>query len=1010
MRRVHCVFGALMAVLWLAPASAEGQSATVQGRVTDAATQQPLTGVTIAVGGQVGLTQSNGRYSITGVPAGTHTLRALTIGYGELTQSVTVAAGQTVTVDLALSVQAIGLSELIATGYGTQRAGNITGAVKQVTEAEFNRGRIVSPEQLIQSKVAGVQVVDNNEPGGGITLRIRGATSVNAASDPLYVVDGVPLGTGSGGGLSAGRNPLNFINPDDIESITVLKDAAAAAIYGANAANGVVLIQTKTGGRGPEIEYTGSVSASMITRTPDMLNAAQFRAAVEQYAPQNANQLGAASTNWFDLVEREAFGQDHNVAVSGSGESMDYRLSLGYLNQDGVIAGTTTERLALGLNYNQVLFNDDLTIRTSIKGSRMDDAFTPGGVLSNAAQMGPTQPVHDPANPTGFFEWPGNLLTSADNPLAILGLATDQGTTYRSIGSFSADYRLPFLSAVRAHVNAAYDVTRAERESFSPSVLHSQLKTGTGGNMYRRNPALTNTLLDAYINYEAPLNAVPGIIDITGGYSYSQSNGKYPEFNATGLSTDLLGDGGIPGAELIQNRLDIQDSRLISFFGRANYNYADKYLAAASVRRDGSSRFGPGNEWGTFPSVSVGWRISEEPFMQGLASLSDLKLRASWGKTGNQAFANYQHYTTYLVGDQQTQAQFGDDFITTIRPSAADPNIKWEETNSYDIGVDFGLLDQRLTGAIDWYIKDTEDLIFTVPVAAGTNLSNFLTTNIGSMRNRGVEFSLSAQLLEGGTRALSWSADFNAAHNQNELVSINPFAGSAQQILTGLVAGGVGTFIQVLEPGQPINSFYVYEHKMKDGKPLYEDVTGLDSEGQFDGIPDGTINEHDLYVDLNGDGQITVADRRAHHDPSPDWILGHSSYLTYGSFDFGFTMRAYLGNHVYNNVASNLGSYAEVGRGSPYNLHASVLETGFEQPQYLSDYYVEDGSFLRMDNLTLGYSFQYRGRPVRVFGAVQNAFTITGYSGVDPTAGLNGLDNNIYPRSRTINGGLSVRF
>jgi TonB-dependent starch-binding outer membrane protein SusC len=393
-----------------------------------------------------------------------------------------------------------------------------------------------------------------------------------------------------------------------------------------------------------------------------------------------------------------------------------------------------------------------------------------------------------------------------------------------------------------------------------------------------------------------------------------------------------------------------------------------------------------------------------------MGGLNDLKLRASWGRTGNQSFASYQQFTTYTVGDAQSQVFFGDQFINTMRPSAADPNIKWEATDAYNFGVDYGFANGRFTGSVDVYRKDTEDLIFTVPIAAGTNLSNFLTTNIGSMKNSGVEFSLSAKVLQGGAGRLTWTADFNAGHNTNELTEINPFGGSSQRILTGGVSGGVGTLIQVLTPGEPINSFYVYEHKMEDGKPVYEDVTGLDSEGRFNNTPDGTINEQDLYVDVSGDGRINLDDRRPFHDPAPKWILGHSSYLTYGRIDGSFTMRAYLGNYVYNNVASNLGTYAEVTRGSPYNLHTSVLETGFETPQYLSDYYVEDASFLRMDNITLGYNFNYRGQPLRVFGTVQNAFTMTGYSGVDPTAGLNGLDNNIYPRSRTFAGGLNVRF
>ena len=1005
MRVSRNVVLALLGML-LGSSALMAQTGTVVGRVVDDATKQPLSGVAVTIAQRGALTTSDGRYTITGVPVGTNTVRATLIGYSDVAQTVTVNAAATATADFALTMKAVEVAQLVVIGYGEQRAGNITGAVKQVSGAELNPGRIVSPQELIQSKVAGVQVVDNNEPGGGLSVRIRGATSVNASSDPLYVLDGVPLGSG---GSTVGRNPLNFIAPEDIESITVLKDAASAAIYGANAANGVVLITTKKAGRRIGLEYTGSISGSQITRRPDMLNADQFRSAVQTYASQNVSQLQSANTNWFDLITRNAFGQDHNLAFSSAGDANSFRFSGGYLNQNGVIDGTTTERVSASLNYDQRLFTDHLTLRTSLKGARTYDLFTPGGVLSNAAQMGPTQPVNDPTARDGFYNWPGNQLTSADNPLQILNFATDQGTTYRTVGNLQAEYRLPFFESLRANVNLGYDLTKGDREGFRPSTIHDQLKTGNGGSTFRNNINVLNTVLEAYGNYTPRLTGIPGNIDLTGGYSYSFSHGDFPSVNASKLSTNLLGDNGFVGAGQLQYTSNIQDSKLISFFGRVNYNINDKYLIAASVRRDGSSRFGPGNAWGTFPAISLAWRLSQEPMFQNMG-LSDLKLRGSWGKTGNQSFANYQQYTTYVVGDAQTQVLFGNEYVTTIRPSAADPNIKWEETNAYNVGVDYGFSNNRFTGTVDFYRKKTSDLIFTVPVAAGTNLSNFLTTNIGAMRNTGVEASLSAKLLSGSTRKFTWTADFNAAHNTNELTTINPFGGSSQQILTGLVAGGVGTFIQVLTPGQPINSFFVYEHKREGGKPIYKDVTGIGADGKFNNTPDKTINEQDLYVDQNGDGHIDQLDRRPFHDPAPKWILGHSSYMTMGKADASFTLRAYLGSYTYNNVASNLGTYSEVTRGSPYNLHASVLETGFVTPQYLSDYYVEDASFLRMDNITAGYSFNYRGQPMRVFASVQNAFTITGYNGVDPTAGLNGIDNNIYPRSRTFSGGLNVRF
>jgi iron complex outermembrane receptor protein len=911
------------------------------------------------------------------------------IGYSPASVAVTVEAGQTLDVDLTLAAQAVALSEMVVVGYGEQVAGNITGAVTQVTSEDFNTGRIVTPTELIQNKVAGVQVVENNEPGGNTTIRIRGATSVNASSDPLIVIDGMPVGgSGSGGGISGGRDPLNFVNADDIESITVLRDASAAAIYGANAANGVVLITTKSGrGRtAPVVEYSGSVSASTVTRLPSMLNAAQFRAAVTQYAPGSVSQLGTANTNWFDQVDRTAYGQEQNVAISGSGGSSDYRLSLNYLDQNGIIDFTRTRRVSLGLNYNQRLFHDRLSLKTNLRGSRQADRFTPSGVVSNAAQMGPTQPILDPNTPTGFFDWSGGI-QSADNPVAILNLASDQSTTYRSVGNVQGAYNLPLIEGLKGNLSLGYDVSKAERTQFTSGELHGEIRNTRYGSFYRTNPTQLNTVLEPYLDYAIPRKVGPGVLDLTAGYSYSQSHSEYPSIQADSLSTNLLGQNGIPAAKTTVARLTVEDSKLISFFGRVNYNINDRYLVAATVRRDGSSRFGSDNAWGTFPSVAAAWRLSEEPFLKGTTWISDLKLRASWARTGNQSFGNYLQRETFTVGDAQSQYWLGDGFVTTIRPSGVDPNIKWEATRSFDIGLDYGFKGQRFTGAIDWYDKKTTDLIFNVPVAAGTNLSDFVTTNIGSMRNRGIEFSLSARVLQSGSRGLSWTADLTAAHNKNELLTITPFGGTSQKILVGGIAGGVGSTIQVLTPGVPINSFYVYKQIYQNGKPV---------EGS--------------YKDLNGDGIINSDDLRPFHDPAPKWILGHSSYLTYRDFDFGFTLRAYLGNYVYNNVASNLGSYLELSRGSPYNLHSSVLKTGFTTPQYFSDYYVEKASFLRMDNVTLGYSFNLLGRSARAFGSMQNVFTITGYNGVDPTAGLNGIDNNIYPRSRTFTSGLSLRF
>jgi TonB-linked SusC/RagA family outer membrane protein len=998
MRRLRCVIGALLAVLGTAPLCAQQPTGTIRGRVTDAATQRPLAGVSVTVGRRAAVTGADGRYLVNDVPAGTDSVRARLIGYAPATQAVTVAGGDTVTVDLAMTVRAVNLASVVVVGYGTQRAGDLTTSASQLGAEDFNRGTIASPQQLIADKIPGVQVVDNNEPGGGLSIRVRGTASVTASSEPLYIVDGVPLGTGSGGGLSAGRDPLNFLNPNDIASITVLKDAASAAIYGTNASNGVVLITTKSGQGRPRVEYGSGFSAASVTRLPSMLSAAQFRAAVTQYDTAGVAQLGTANTNWFDLVDQTGMGQQHNVAVAGSGASNNYRLSLGYFDQNGILKGSSTQRVSLNVNYNQRLYDDRLDFKANLTGSRAYDQFTPNGVLYNAAQMGPTQPVFDPTSGTGYYNWPGNSLTSADNPVEVLNGALDHGATYRSVGNLTAKYdfsKLPSLRGLTGTVNLGYDVTYADRVNFYPNDIHLETKNGTNGSYFRSQNTQVNTVLDAYVDYAPPVTLGPGNFDVTAGYSYNQSHANYPSIFANQLQSNLLRDAGIPQtATPPVPSFDVQDSKLISFFGRAGYNINDRYLLSASLRRDGSSRFGAGNQWGNFPGVSVGWRISQEPFLRDVSAISDLKLRASWGKTGNQAFGNYLYVPTYQFCNSKAQVQFGNQFVCPARPSGVDPHIRWESTRTWDVGADFTLLGQRLAGSIDWYNKHTGDLLFDEVAAAGQFLSNFVTRNIGSVKNSGFDLGVTARVRSpSSSGGLFWSTSFNVSHNTNSLLTINPNAVgvTGSQILTGTIAGGVGSTVQVLEPGEPINSFFVCQQVYNGGKPvegLYKTLAGADTTGCARGT-----------------------NTRAFHDPAPHWMFGFTSDMTYHHFDLSFTLRAWLGNYVYNNVASNLGDYRELKAGSsPYNLSTSVLATGFQIQQLLSDYYVESGSFLRMDNITLGYTFPWQAQQLRVYVNVQSAFTITGYSGVDPTAGVNGIDNNIYPRSRIVTGGLNVQL
>ncbi|MEJ2539112.1 MAG: SusC/RagA family TonB-linked outer membrane protein [Gemmatimonadota bacterium] len=1005
MTRVRtCLFALVAALAWTVPAQAQTQTGTVAGRIFDDASMRPIDGVTLTVvgTGRTGLTNSDGRFVITAVPVGEQTLRAEVLGYATAERVITVTADGTTVIDIQMISEALQMAEIVVTGYGQQVQQDVTGVIDAVATDQFNRGVITAPEELIQGKVAGVNVVT---PGfrGDVNIRIRGGTSINASNEPLFVVDGVPIAPG--GGLGAGNNPLSFINPQDIESVTVLKDASAAAIYGSRGANGVIIIETKEGSAGSSISYTGSVNLSNRVGEIDLVGADDFRQAVQTYQPSSSPLLLDANTDWRDEVMRTAYGQEHNLTVSGGSDVSNYRVSLGYFGRDGIVQGSDTERLTAGLNFNQLLFNETFSVEANIRGSRIVDNFE-GNTIGNATGFAPTQPVLLDGE---YYEWDASAGLSPENPFPEIENIVDEGTSWRSLGGLELEWDIPGVTGLTATSHLGYDVVRAENVYFAPSFLKAQ-EGSNPGTISRSNSNGLKTLFDAYLTYTRPFGDNHDF-DITGGYSYENQRNEFPEFFANGLSADFLGPNGIPDANEVGADLFVQESRLISFFGRVNYSYANKYLFTGSLRRDGSSRFGPEEEWGIFPSAALAWRISEEGFMRDSDLFSDLKLRVSWGITGNQEFDDYQQYIDYVISDPFARVQFGDRFVTTIRPSAADPGIKWEETTSWNAGLDFGLWENRVTGAVDVYYKDTKDLIFTVPVAAGTNLSDFVTTNIGSLENRGVEFSISAGIFEArDPRDFSWDATLNMAYNQNELTQINAAGAGNEQILIGGIAGGVGNTIQVLQPGYPSTSFHTYRHiRDENGDPIWADMNN-----------DGVINDQDLYEDLNGDGVVNQDDRFPYQQAAPDFILGHSSYFRFGGFDLSYAMRAQFGNYVYNNVASDAGNYNRLTGVVPYSLHESVLDNGFVEPQYFSDIYVEDASFLRMDNITVGYTFDGLGvlDGARVFGTVQNVFTITGYSGLDPeslaqgdaTALLQGIDNNLYPRARTFSVGLTVGF
>ena len=965
---------------------AQAQSARITGTIRTADGGAPIVGADVEVVGgtfrRISPTRDDGRYTIA-VEPGTYSVRAKRIGFAaDSVRNIVVAAGATVTVDLALKPTAVQVLGVTVVGYGTQDVRDNTGSVKAVTAKDFNPGRVVSAEQLIQAKVPGVQVIDNNEPGGGISIRIRGGTSVNASNEPLYVVDGVPLNIG--GGLSSGRNPLNFLNPNDISEITVLKDASATAIYGSRGANGVLLITTKQGSsREPAFSVSSNYSGSSVINRPDMLSAAQFRAAVTQYAPANVALLGSSNTNWLDRVLRSSGGAEHNMAVSGVRDDMRYRLSMGVLSQDGVLLGTGTKRLTTSASYTDLLLRDRLELRANFKGTRNDDNYTPGGVLGSAVAMDPTQA---PITGGTYFQWANPL--GANNPLADLAQIKDEGSTFRSVGNVEAKWFFTeWVDGLSATTRFGYDYATSTRTTFSPSTAQADIESARGGRLDRNTPRQVNTVFEMFGNYNRKYEQFQSVFDVTAGYTYEQQKGDYQSFFAERLATDLLGPNGLPSAQTTVNSLSVDEAKLISFFGRANWTFKDKYLFTASVRRDGSSRFGAGNEWGLFPAFAAAWRLIDEPMFANVASLSDLKLRFSWGVNGNQSFGNYLYVPTYTPGGQQASYQFGNQFVTTLRPSAVDPNIKWEQTTSTNFGIDYGFLNDRITGTLDYYTKTTDDLIFSVPVPAGTTTGNFVTTNIGSMKNTGIELGISAVILNGGNSGWNYEAGFAISNNQNEITAIS--ANGSDRITTGSI--GLGDRVQILQPGSALNTFFLYQHKKG---------------------ASGTALPIDMYVDQNNDGVINQDDLVASKNPAPRWIIGHTSSARYKNWDFSATARMYLGNYVYNGVASGNGYYQALTGAALTNLHASVLKNGFVTRQAFSDIYLEDASFFRLDNISASYTFRaLRGvQSLRVFGTIQNVFTSTGYSGVDPLAGLSGIDGNLFPLSRTITAGLNIGF
>jgi TonB-dependent starch-binding outer membrane protein SusC len=825
-------------------------------------------------------------------------------------------------------------------------------------------------------------------PGSGGRIRIRGGSSLSA-DDPLIVVDGVPLaGGGEGGSATAGiggvANGLSLINPNDIESITVLKDASAAAIYGSRASNGVIMIVTKKGKKGDKlnVNFSSVLSNAQASGFVPVLTGDQFRALVTEKG--NSTQkglLGKENTNWQEQIYRSAFSHDENLSFTGSVSSLPYRVSVGYLDQNGILLGSNMNRKSASVNLSPRLLDDHLKIDVSYKGSFNKSTFADEGAIGGAVSFDPTQPIRTEKNRfQGYYEWldnSGNLNTLAGkNPLGLLNSRQDISDVNRHIANAIFDYKFHFLPDLRINANVAIDQANTEGYTRKDSTAASAFAVKGVNNNYSQTR--TNKTFESYLNYVKDFSGLR--VDVMAGYGYQ-------DFLFEGIQNDRNLNGVVQGDTIPSKVRPKSQSTLVSFFGRANLGFKERYLATVTLRRDGSSKLAPGYKWITYPAVALAWRMSEDGVGKGI--FSDLKLRLGYGVTGQQdGISDYNGLKRFSLSGNTAQYALGNEYISTIRPEGFNELLTWQQTTSSNFGIDFTTKNERISGAIDYYFRETSNLFNDVNIPAGSNFTNRLKSNIGTLQSNGVELTLNTTPVK--TSNLTWEANFIIAYNTNKITKLNivddpKYIG----VETGGISGGVGNNIQLHGVGYPKSSFYVYKQVYaENGKPI---------EG--------------VYVDRNGDGKITVDDKYIYEKPDPNVTLGFTSNLSLGNFSFGFVLRGSVGNYVYSNVNAG-GTFGSNSLGYLYNPSPNVLETGFSNAQYFSDYYIQNASFLKMDNLSLGYNlsslFKNKVR-AQLSAIVQNVFTVTKYTGIDPEKG-DGIDNNIYLRPRTISLGINVNF
>ena len=942
---------------------------SVSGLITDSS-GTPLPGVNVIIQGtNIGVSSDfDGNYQIN-VDNG-QILVFSYIGYDSVELTVN-GANQ----DVKMTESDSELDEVVVIGYGTVRKKDLTGAVDLVTEKNFAKGSVVSPQQLIRGKVAGVSIVSNSgAPGDDSNVLIRGIGSLNLNSNPLYVVDGIPLDSG---GVGGSRSPLNAINPADIEAISILKDASATAIYGSRAANGVVLITTKKGKTG-ELKFNFSSRSSSFTPIDfvDVLNATQFKYAVQATGVSDyISRLGSNDTDWQKEIYETARAQNNSFSVSGGLLNMPFRASLGYTDQDGILMGDNFNRMTGSFNIAPSLLDGDLRANVNVRFVRSENDFANRGAIGSAVFFDPTKPVFgSSSNYGGYYTWLDStgkkLALSPTNPLALLNLSDDESTVDRIITNLKLDYDLP-IDGLIATVNAGYDNSKVEGFSSQDKNMPTDAAGFNGSNNMYSNET-TNLLFDAYLNYA--LESGKSNLSVTAGHSYQ----SFEYDNSSTASVEYLNpDGSVNSGSSTNNSfIDTSKNVLLSYFGRVNYSFDEKYLLTATLRADASSKLPSSDRWGQFFSAALAWNFYDD-------GVDKLKFRVGFGEVGNvNGLGDYNFLTRYVSSDSQAKYGFGNSFYSTYRPAPINKNLRWEVGQTTNFGIDFTFSDLKLNGSLNAYVKKTNDLIATAVIDPFTNFGTTIDANIGDMENKGVEFQLNSTLFESDD--LKFDINYNVSINDNKITRLDN-----EQNVGGI---GFGAFLQRHETGKSPYSYYVY-------KQIY-DHKGRPIEGS--------------YADLNGDGRINNDDRYFYKDPYADVLMGLSASITYKDFDLSMASRASLGNYSSNRMAaaSNENQIWNLGRLS--NVHTSYLDTGFlyfSDKNGVSDHYIQNASFFKLDNVTLGWTVDnvIDNNPMRLYISADNLLTITEYDGVDPEI-TGGIDSNFYPRSRAIALGLDINF